>query len=126
MVGWFGSGTDPFISARTRQRAISNWRILLEEGKSIVFIPTNGSPLAAQTLRVESDNRASPLIGESGTAPIRQVTLFGIRNHPTVADTIVKEGYTFNLGEGSDKDKYKVIDIVYESFEVQILCQATR
>lgn len=114
------------VSERTRQRAISNWNIILEQPTSIVFIPTTGANLAAQTLRVESDNRASPLVGDSGTAPIRSVTLFGIRNHPTVADTIVKEGYTFNLTEGSGKDKYKVIDVIVEPFEVQIICQATR
>lgn len=59
--------------------------------------------LAAQTIRINSDNRASVIGGDAGLNPKRAVTIYGIAG---VND--IDEGYTFLIG----LDLYRVVQII--------------
>lgn len=64
--------------------------------------------LPVQVVRVVSDNRASDVVGVAGTAPRRQAIVYGIRDHATLPDTDMDEGYTFLL----DGDLYRIVDTI--------------
>lgn len=118
-------GTDPYVTSAAsdrRSRAILAWRNILDNPSSIAFVLPDGSTLAAQTVKIESDNRASPMLSEAGESRRRNVVIFGVRSHPTVADTVILKGYIFNIG----KDRYTVKDIVLPLGEVQALAELTR
>jgi hypothetical protein len=124
MNTWLGSNPTALTKGRSAQRAVIAWNRIQESHEEIIFEPSSGSPIASQWIRVESDNRGSPLTDSSGTAPTRNITLFGVRDHPTVADTIIRKGYSFRLPYG--KELYIVKDIVFTDGEVQALCEVSR
>ncbi len=64
--------------------------------------------LPPQIVRIDSDSAASVAGGNAGVAPQRVVKLLGIRNHATLPDTDIEEGYTFQF----QSDSYRVIDIL--------------
>ena len=69
---------------------------------------TPETTLAAQTVRVESDNRATVVMGDAGNAPTRKLIVYGIQAHPTLPATEMEEGYTFVL----DDEVYTCIDVL--------------
>lgn len=77
--------------------------------------------LPIQTVRIESDNRSSVVSGPSGTAPVRQLIIYGIVGHPTIPNTVMKEGYTFKYG----KDTYRCKDVIETQGEIQGIWEAT-
>jgi hypothetical protein len=103
------------ISVTLRAEAI--WRKIQRKPTAVVFTKprvvtksstTPETQLAAQILRVNSDNRPSAVEGVAGLAPRRQAVVYGVTDHPTVADTDMAEGYTF-LHEG---DHYRCVDVI--------------
>lgn len=58
---------------------------------------TPATALAAQTVRVNTDSRATVTTGDAGIAPKRGVMIFGVVGHPdpSVEDNDLAEGYTF-------------------------------
>lgn len=102
-------------------RSALAWKRINDKPTSVAFKPTSGATLAAQTVRIESDSAASAAESAAGAAPRRKVVIFGVRNHATVADTIVAEGYRFVL----NNDEYRVIDLILTLGEVQAICEAT-
>lgn len=111
---WLAGGVQP-ISAE--QRAVDAWRRILRNPVSVTFtIPrqvagdgtvTPATTLAAQTVRIEPDNRERALEGIAGMAPQRAAIVYGVINHPTVTDTDMAEGYTFRYQD----DLYRCVDI---------------
>lgn len=101
--------------------AAESWRRICERPSRVVFRTPNGMNLPIQTVRIESDNRASVVSGPSGTAPVRQLIIYGIVNHSHLPDTIMKEGYTFIY----NKDEYKCKDIIETQGEIQGIWEAT-
>jgi hypothetical protein len=101
-------------------RASLAWARIQDKPTSVAFRPPTGAALAAQTVRVEVDNRQSMVASASGVAPRMQAVVFGVRGHPTVADTIIAEGYRFVLGN----DEYRVDDIILTIGEVQGIASA--
>lgn len=103
------------ISAQ--DRATDAWRRISRNPTTVVFTrpkvnrkdgtSTPSAELAPQVLRIESDNRAAPVLGESGTAPVRQAIVYGICNHPTLPDTDMDEGYEFDY----QGDHYRCVDV---------------
>lgn len=73
--------------------------------------------LAAQTVRVAADNRATPVEGVAGAAPTRAVIIFGVRGHPDpgIPDTDIEIGYMASI---NDKH-YRVVDILHVPGGVQ-------
>jgi hypothetical protein len=49
------------------------------------------------------------------------VTLFGIRNHSTLPDTNMAEGYRFVYAG----DQYRIEDVILQIGEVQAIAEAT-
>jgi hypothetical protein len=86
-----------------------------------VFRTPNGARLTAQTVRIESDNTATPGESTAGSAPVRKVIVYGIKNHPTLPDTNMREGYVF-VYEG---DEYKCVDVISTRGEIQGIWEAT-
>lgn len=102
-------------AARRAERA---WKRIQRRPTAVAFtkprvVQGNGtvtpeSALAAQTVRVESDNRATVVLGDAGTAPTRKLIVYGIQDHPTLPATDMAEGYSFVL----DDDVYTCIDVL--------------
>jgi hypothetical protein len=92
---------------------------------SVIFKNSAGTSLAAQVVRIDSDNRPNMNETAAGTSPKRKVIIFGIRNHPTLANTDIKKGYTFTLPEDVT-DKYVVLDITRLPGEIQATAEVSR
>src|SRR4249920_1161290 len=101
--------------------AAEAWRRICERPFHVSFRTSNGTKLPIQTVRIESDNRASVVRGPAGTAPARQLIIYGIINHSSLPNTIMKEGYTFVY----DKDEYMCKDVIVTQGELQGIWEAT-
>lgn len=122
MGAWLGAGGDlAAVPTDTEaERAARAWRRIADKPTSVAFKKPDGTTLAAQTVRIESDNRASMAESEAGAAPRRKLIIFGVRNHGTVADTNMGEGYRFVSGN----DEYVVRDIIETLGEIQGVAEA--
>lgn len=101
-------------------RAERTWLRIQRDPVSVSFIKprlvagdgtvTPATALAAQTVRIAPDNRATPVEGVAGAAPRRHAIVYGVRGHPdaAVVDTDMEEGYTFQL----DGDNYRCMDVI--------------
>jgi hypothetical protein len=117
---WLAGG-GAISSATAPARAALAWRRINDKPTSIVLKNLAGSPLAAQTVRLEFDNTDSAGASAAGAAPTMKLTIFGIRGHATLPDTNIGEGYRFNyLG-----DAYRVIDVIKTIGEIQGIAEAT-
>ena len=110
--------TDPISET---ERAALAWRRINDKPTSVAFKTAAGTTLSAQTVRLESDSNASQATSAAGLAPMRRVVVFGVRNHATVADTDMAEGYRFVYGS----DQYRIVDIILTLGEVQGIGEAT-
>lgn len=90
------------------RHAADTWQVIQDNPISIVFRTAAGVSLAAQTVRIDSDNSASDAESAAGAAPKRKVIITGVKGHPTIADADIKERYTFVL----DNDLYRVVDVL--------------
>ncbi len=84
---------------------------------------TPATALAAQTVRVAPDNRATPVEGVAGAAPTRADIIFGVRDHPdaTVIDTDIAVGYTARI----NSKEYRVTDVLLVPGGIQALARVT-
>lgn len=98
-------------TARAQRRAVHARRRINDKEPtvtSVVFKTAAGVALAAQEVRVELDDRSSLDFSAAGAAPRMAAVVYGIRQHATLADTDMKEGYRFVLGN----DEYRITDII--------------
>jgi hypothetical protein len=100
---------------REQERAADAWRRIGEKPQSITLRTAAGTDRAAQTVRLEVDNRASESSSAAGAAPKMHVIVYGIRNHATLANTAMAEGDRFNYAG----DAYRIVDIILQTGEVQ-------
>lgn len=118
------AGTHPTTAERTlreEERAADAWKRINEKPQSVVFRSAAGATVAAQTVRVEVDNRASDSISAAGAAPKMKAIVYGIKGHSTLANTDIKEGYRFVL----NGDEYRCIDVIDTIGERQGIFEAT-
>lgn len=102
-----------------QDRAIRAW-MRIQRDPSSIDIVRNATTLAAQTVRLEFDNTNAPADSEHGRGSRRTLTVFGVRNHPTVADTDIEESDRFSVN-GSI---YRVSDVnSVVPGEVQAICE---
>jgi len=122
MSAWLGAGGDlSAVPTETEaERAAMAWRRINDKPTSVAFKTPNDVTLAAQTVRLESDNRSSLSESEAGRAPVRKLIVFGVRNHDTIADTVMAEGYRFVSGN----DEYVIRDIITTLGEIQGIAEA--
>ncbi len=112
-------------------RAERIWLKIQRKPSSIVFTKprvvaadgtvTPETQLAAQTVRVVSDNRATLVEGVAGAAPQRHVVVYGVKDHPdpAIVDSDIQEGYAFVL----DGDTYRVTDTIPVPGGIQALAR---
>ncbi len=109
--GWLGVGQ----AIPSAPRAALAWARIQEKPTSVTFKTAAGVTLAAQTLRVELDSRASVITSAAGAAPQMGVVVFGIRGHSSLSDTVMAEGYRFVYGG----DEYRIEDVILTIGEMQ-------
>lgn len=106
---------------REQERAADAWQRINEKPSSVAFRNVAGTILAAQTVRIEVDNRASDNISAAGAAPKMKAIVYGVRNHATLANTDIKEGYRFVYAN----DEYRCVDIILTLGEIQGVFEAS-
>jgi hypothetical protein len=116
---WLSSGGGG-PAAQEATRAALAWRRIQDKPSSVAFRTPAGATLSAQDVRIESDSASSMSMSTAGTAGARKIVIFGIRNHQTLADTDIKEGYRLILAG----DEYRVQAIVLQLGEVQAFAEA--
>jgi hypothetical protein len=111
---WLADQSAGAIS-KTR-RAIAAWRRIQRNPAAITIMQEDGTTLAEQTVRVVvettqgTDDRGEGLV----TAITQQAKVFGVSNHPSVADTNIQIGDLFrHLGQ-----LYRVVTVVNVPGEV--------
>lgn len=109
---WLG-GSDDLVgtpSDHEAERAVRNWRIIQDRPESIAFKKPDGTTLAAQSVRVEVENRASEREDASGRGASRNLIVFGVSGHPDedIANTNIARGYRFIR----NSREYRVIELV--------------
>ena len=111
------------------KRAANARRRILRNPSSVSFVKpavvtaTTSTPettLDPQTVRISPDSRASMTESVTGMAARRRVVVFGWRNHATLADTDMAEGYRFSY----DGENYRINDILRPPGEIQGLSEA--
>jgi hypothetical protein len=107
-------------TAQAGVRASLAWARIIDKPTAVVLITPAGLPLPSQQVRLESENKASPIQSAAGIGPKRDLIIFGIQNHPTLPDTDMQEGYTFVY----DKDEYTCVDVILTIGEKQGVWQA--
>jgi hypothetical protein len=106
--------------------AILAWKRIEQDPTTVNFRNSTGTKIGDQIVRIESDNRASFAESVAGTTPTRKLIIFGVRDHPTQPDTIMKDGYYFNLS-ADPSDRFTIIDIIDTvDGELQAIAEATR
>lgn len=116
---WLAQGDIGVISAP--DRAVLSWRRINDDPTSIILTRKNVQ-LDAQTVRLESNNTARMVNGTVVTSEKIYITIFGVRNHPTLADTDIDRSDRFFINNTS----YEVIALATPPGEVQAFCEGTR
>lgn len=98
-------------AAHAHRRINDKWEVTT----TVVFKTSLGVILAAQEVRIESDNSASPSESAAGATPKRKVIVYGVRDHATLPDIDIKEGYRFIL----NSDEYRCVDTIVTLGEIQ-------
>lgn len=121
---WISSEPTKLTDSQEADRAILAWNRILRGGSKspMIEFTTSSGKIDEQRVRIESDSRSTSPVSAAGTAPKRQVVIFGIKGHPVEPDTDVEKGYTFPF-EG---EKYVIKDVIYTLGEKQALAEATR
>lgn len=112
---WLDS-TDDLIETPAEDeaaRAVAAWRRINDKPTSITVIRVG----TAQTVRLEYDTAAGERGGEAGTAGVRGLIVFGVRNYPggTPANTNIRRNDRFIYGS----EEYQVIDVMETLGEIQ-------
>lgn len=108
-------------TATEEQRAAAAWRRINDKPSSVAFRTPAGATLSAQTVRIEPDSAAGMATSEAGAGQVRKAVVFGVRNHATIADTVLDGGYRFVL----DGDEYRCVGILKTLGEIQGYFEAT-
>jgi len=115
---WLGQGNEP-ISATSR--AVDAWNRINRNPTSITIIQKDETELDTQTVRIEFDNSMdSERKGEGGGMSARRdAIVFGVKNHPMVADTNIQRGDRFAV----NGQIYRVVQVILVPGEVQATCE---
>lgn len=120
---WVGDGghlaATPTVTEE--QRAALAWRRINDKPTEVAFRTPAGVTLSAQMVRIEPDSVAGMATSEAGAGQVRKAVVFGVRNHATVTDTIMDDGYRFVL----DGDEYRCVGILKTLGEIQGYFEAT-
>lgn len=103
------------------KRAIDAWGRIQKDPASITVVREDASTLAAQTVRVVIETTRGDRVGDNiVSAATREAVVFGVKGHPTVADTDIRRGDQFRYKELL----YKVHTVAEHPGEVQARAEA--
>jgi hypothetical protein len=104
-------------------RAALVWRRIQEKPTSIT-IKRGTAFQTAQTVRIEYSETMRERTGPSGEAALRDLIVFGVRNHPdsAIVDTSIRANDRFVLSGV----EYQVMDVIWTLGEVQAHCEAVQ
>lgn len=98
------------------------WLRILEQPVTIT-IRRGTETLAAQTVRIVMDDRAREDLdlrrGLNVLPGVQGAVVFGVRQHPTIADTDIRRSDRFVLGAS----EFEVIAVTEMAGEVQAICE---
>ncbi len=104
-------------------RALDAWA-RIEDQPTTITIQRGGTMLAAQTVRIEFSDAAREDLslheGLNVVPGVQQAIVFGVRNHPTVADTEIERGDRFVIGA----TEFEVAGVIVAAGNVQAICEA--
>jgi hypothetical protein len=116
---WLASGNT---APNNTQRAVDAWKRINDKPVSIT-VNRNGTALATQTVRVEYSESERVITGEAnGMSAVRDVVVFGVKNHPSVTDTNLQYGDLFAY----DGQIFKVVFVISSIGEIQANCEAVK
>jgi hypothetical protein len=119
---WLGTASPATVQPiPAADRAALAYSRILDRPTSIVLRTAAGANRAAQTVRIELDNRVSLSSSAAGSAPQMSAVIYGIRGHSVLADTAMAEGDRFQLGG----DSFRIQDIILQIGEIQGVAVAT-
>ncbi len=104
-------------------RALDAWARISDRAVTIT-IQRGAETLDAQTVRIEFGDSAREDLdlrrGLNVVPGVQRVVVFGVRNHPTVADTDIQRGDRFVVGA----TEFEVLGVIGAPGEVQAICEA--
>lgn len=116
---WLGSSSD--FTPDAAVRAVAAWSRIQDKPETIT-VYRNRVAQAEQTVRIEYNTETRETAGDSGgTSSMRLLVVFGVKDHPTVADTDLKRGDLFTH---EDTD-YRIVNVITTMGEVQARAEAT-
>jgi len=101
-------------------RAAAAWNRINDKPTSVAFKNQAGTILSAQTVRIEYDNKPSESESVAGQTAVRKLIVFGVRNHGTITDTNIAEGYRFVYLSS----EYRVMTVITTIGEIQGIAEA--
>lgn len=105
------------------QRAVAAW-MRIQAKPTVITILRGASDLPAQTVRIDAMLRPDEPRGGANTIGVQQwVSVLGVMNHPTVADTDIRKGDRFVI---NGTDEYRVLDTLTFPGEIQATAERTR
>ncbi len=114
---WLASGNT---APNTTQRAVDAWKRISDKPTSIT-VNRNGTALPAQTVRIEYSESERVVTGEAnGMSAVRDVVVFGVKNHPSITDTNLQYGDLFAY----DGQIFKVVFVMSTTGEIQANAEA--
>lgn len=102
-------------------RAATAWTRILEKPTSVTIKRETGATIAAQTVRIEASNTVREIAATTGKSSSRDVIVFGIKGHPTLPDTDIRQGDRFAVAG----TQYRVVDLVLTLGSKQARCEQT-
>lgn len=106
-----------------RARAAEAWARISERPTTIT-IRRGAETLEPQTVRVEFGDSAREDLdvrrGLNVMPGVQRAVVFGVRNHPTVADSDIQRGDRFVVGA----TEFEVMAVIPAPGEVQAICEA--
>jgi len=109
-------------SPNTTQRAVDAWNRIGDKPVSITVI-RGDTTLPIQTVRIEYSESERVVTGEaSGMSAVRNVIVFGVKNHPSVANTNLQYGDMFSY----DGQIFKIVFVMSTIGEIQANAEAVK
>lgn len=116
---WLGE-TGALQPPDAAARAVAAYRRIQDKPSSVAFVTPAGASVAAQTVRIEYDDSAARVESDAGNTGRRRLVIFGVRDHPTIADTVVDTGYRCRI----DAKNFAVIEVIKTIGEIQAIAEA--
>lgn len=113
------SPSDESLEEMVAQYAVDQWNHIQRHRQSITLV-RGATTLAAQTVSIQPGNEEHQAEINGVSVTVRDIVIFGVVGHPTVADTDIKKGDQFAyLGR-----LYKVTDVIVNEGSKQAWAEA--